>query len=193
MPDDIYAEISYGDSGSVPDFVAFRIFQGDRRISSTTLRREIAVELHRRINRIPEAAPEPGPFCVVCHAIAEDAPPGLYHDGEGRWLCVSRVECIERSMKDDPEPEPLHDGGLPCGPNYHCHGKLHCSCDKCHDGGPNSRLPDLRPDEPCQVVMTPSMYRAYEKWLDSNGMYAFGIPVSDDDLPTYGIGSKDGF
>jgi hypothetical protein len=101
MPDNIWAEISYGgDDFKPPEFVAFRIFLGAQRIISVTLRREIAVELHRRVNRIPEA---------------------------------------------------LHEGGLPCEPAYHCHGRVHCSCADCHDSGESPYLPDLNPMRRCTV------------------------------------------
>lgn len=91
MPDDIFAEMSDGNG----NFVSFRIFVGAQRISSTTLRREIAVELHRRINRIPEDAPEVS-CCAVCNATAEEAPPGLRKDDAGAWLCYDRKACVDR-------------------------------------------------------------------------------------------------
>jgi hypothetical protein len=102
MPDEIWAEISSGiATKEMPEFVAFRVFHRAQRIISVTLRREVAVELHRRVNRIPE--------------------------------------------------EPLHEGGLPCEPAYHCHGRVHCSCADCHDAGKESRFTDLSPMRRCTV------------------------------------------
>ena len=39
-----------------------------------------------------------------------------------------------------------------------------------------------------QVVMTSGIQETFRQWLASRGRHLFPIPVSDDDLPTYGIG-----
>jgi hypothetical protein len=120
MPDEIHANLTFPGHAYDKDPYLSICVNGNDTLGAI-LPRETAIELHRRINRIPEVPSADIPRCAVCNATATETSPE------------------------------------------------------------------------CQVVMTPSMYRAYEKWLDSNGMYAFGIPVSDDDLPTFGIGSKDGF
>ncbi len=45
--------------------------------------------------------------------------------------------------------------------------------------------------EVIQVVITEAMQGPLSEWLASRGQYLYPIPV-EDDLPTFGIGMKDG-
>jgi hypothetical protein len=46
---------------------------------------------------------------------------------------------------------------------------------------------DPKPTE-IQVVMTAGIQDAFRGWLASRGLYLYPIPVSENDLPTFGIG-----
>jgi hypothetical protein len=43
-----------------------------------------------------------------------------------------------------------------------------------------------------QVVVLPVLQEPFREWLASRRLYLYQIPGKDDDLPTYGIGAKDG-
>jgi hypothetical protein len=211
MPDEnvasaevIWAEMSYGGGSEIPEFVAFRIYQGDKRLTSNTLRRETAVELHRRINRIPEDAPQEISRCIVCNAAAEEAPPGLRKDDAGAWICINRKDCADRMWAT----------GQTQASADEMHHRRHCGACKADEQDRPDYMTlmqwaaresakyvvdrmgahrDLPVGDGIQVVMTPAMQVNFRKWVDSFGGRLFQIPVSDDDLPTYGVTMKEGF